>query len=240
MTRALAIAVLATTWHAPIRPEPATLVGTLHELDGRAPAVGATIVVFGAHGEHVAISHDNGQYRINELPPGQYKVTIYYGRRRDNLRRANPGRLGRRTARVPAELRASDDRRRRPRTRDRASARRCPRRSNARRRLADRGCLDADLAGRCSPARAAGTRRTGLHAGRTARCPDQGQSNPARDLACGDPRIITLGNVREDHARRVAHASEGTYGLGGCLDELMYQKRGAHWVFVARGARMCS
>lgn len=50
------------------------------------PIVGATIVVVSPvlQGEQVAISEENGTFKLDKLPPGHYQLVVYYG----NLQRA--------------------------------------------------------------------------------------------------------------------------------------------------------
>ncbi|HET9986896.1 MAG TPA: carboxypeptidase regulatory-like domain-containing protein, partial [Kofleriaceae bacterium] len=58
-----------------------TITGVLTDKKTGEKLAGATVVVTSPalQGEQVAISDEQGSYRINALPPGNYMVTFYYG-----------------------------------------------------------------------------------------------------------------------------------------------------------------
>src|SRR5262252_4095 len=77
-----AIVSIATPAYAQASLTVGSVRGVVRDPDG--PAVGATIVASSAalQGEQSAISDDNGQYFITELPPGIYALTVFYANRR--------------------------------------------------------------------------------------------------------------------------------------------------------------
>jgi len=50
------------------------LIGNLHDQDG--PLAGATLIVDGT--DRYGISEENGTFRIEAVPPGPHKVTVYW------------------------------------------------------------------------------------------------------------------------------------------------------------------
>jgi hypothetical protein len=69
----------------PLQPAPEAspprLVGIITNPHSGKPVVGATIVVTGpalSHSAQSAISDEHGHYAVTDLPPGVYRVTLYY------------------------------------------------------------------------------------------------------------------------------------------------------------------
>ncbi|HTJ41580.1 MAG TPA: von Willebrand factor type A domain-containing protein [Kofleriaceae bacterium] len=76
-------AVAADTPQSSSTAQPQTtgaIEGVVTDVDSGQPLPGATVVATSPalQGEQVVITDDNGRYRIENLPPGTYTITVYY------------------------------------------------------------------------------------------------------------------------------------------------------------------
>jgi hypothetical protein len=235
------------TPHAPAFVPSGELRGTVYELDSGKPAVGATIAVAGACGEQAGISDDDGHYLVEHIAAGRHDVAIYYNDATATAKvdvgvdavttynariRVGPGESLEPTSppnRVPTTMIAGDL--------DMAIARAL---LDAR---ADPSLVpDWPIVGRQHPILLV-DRRPGLRhasAPRGFTLADETRAADRERRAIWHATIV-LASLSGTCARISlgVWATGPKRAAGGCRGELVYQKRGTRWFYVARGLRLC-